>query len=164
MRFFIDGRIDIRPLSIQDKAHEPLPYDYTSIVVQNVEEITDGDDETIVKTQADWGTGLDFYVTNIFILLDVPNNGYLDAWEGFAFDIYEDDGATYPGVLAKTLTPINYPAARFSETGNGELYYNFRTEKNKVNAASSLVVVFENYCGVTITIGRLFMTISGVII
>lgn len=66
MRFFVDGRVDIRPLGNQDKPFIGLPYD--TIAYQKVGSDIDNDDvKTVTLTKSDWGAN-DNWVTYILTL------------------------------------------------------------------------------------------------
>lgn len=164
MKFFIDGRFDIRPLGPQDKPHASLPYDYFSLYFYNEEAIAQGGAEVIEFTQADWGTGKNFYVSDIFTLFTLPVGSYAELWEGIGIVIYEDDGVSYPGIFDRILTPRNYPAMKTSEAGGGSVFYNFIVNKNKVNAANKLAIEVQNMCGEDLSAGALTFTISGIAI
>lgn len=69
MRFFIDGRMDIRPLASQDIPNISLPYNEIG-VAKVVGDIENNNLTTVTWRDTDWGVGKDFYITRLHIRID----------------------------------------------------------------------------------------------
>ncbi len=97
MKFIIDGRLDIRPLASEDSPATPLPYDDITLLDVTTWQNMDNTDNINAEfaTVADWGSGLDFYPSQIIILIEAATDFLNVANDGISIDIFINETGEY---------------------------------------------------------------------
>ncbi|MHA2247392.1 MAG: hypothetical protein ACXADY_20765 [Candidatus Hodarchaeales archaeon] len=130
MKFFVDGRLDIRPLAQQDKAHMPVPYDtvvYNGDVTEmGVPEnpLANGQNTPVVFTVLDWGAGLNWITLGFNIYL----------WNATA-DFLTEDSSGIRVVLANDTDDIGW-----DETWEGEFNRTMLTDAGLYSFSRSITI------------------------
>jgi len=101
MRFFVDGRLDVRPLTAQDRANEPLPYDDLQLTYEKTE-LADEEEDANIWDEDDWGTGKDCFITGFTLFVFCANPFLVDDADTFAIII--DDSITGEFFYVKGFT------------------------------------------------------------
>lgn len=148
MRFFIDGRVDIRPLTSQDKAHAVIPYDTISLSDTQTG-ILNNAGKTFEFTDAAWGTDLAWVSLGFIIEVSSPLTNFMTgAQQGFYFqfrnstgnDIFFEKDITY-----EMRQPLNV-------NGQYQVIESYIFSPGFYSSSSqTLQILFNNNTGQTIT-------------
>ena len=170
MRFFIDGRMDIRPLRSEDKAHIPLPYEYVSLGGSNESEVANGDNYVETFTESDWGEGLDFYFLALTMSVWFKDKSFLE-WNQCMNILALEQKQVGPGwstinyLVGETINPSRYQTYRvFSTVWVGQLYLTFKGDMDKVSSNNRIGMFIENRTGDVIEGSDITIYLKGVVI
>ncbi len=145
--------LDIRALNSSDIAHVALPYNFIPLRWLTEDAIADSASDSKTWTQADWGTGKDFYVISIayriWILSAKANNAYVKFYQGFRFELQEIKAQPpHPMVDQFNVNPMSNPpvidTATFTVSGTR------LCNNNKVESGNNLRLMLYNECGTEI--------------
>ncbi len=139
--------LDIRNLAAADIAHLPLPYNYKQCEWTLDSNLAYRASDTITFTEADWGTGLNFYPVSMILLVHFRNDGYNLFFHNIEIEMFENDGEDTIKFFNKAFTPLTHPR---SSAGDGYLSHLWTTEKipeNRIDSDKEFEIEFYNNCG-----------------